>query len=444
MAGQKRKISRRDLAYLTREEALEQVAPSRFALMAALTTLALLVAAVFWSSQVSITSVATADGEVVPSGDERVVQHLEGGIVQGLRVSDGSIVEEGDVLITFDPTLRRAELDQIRAREAALTIRERKLRAQVAGSVVVDYSDYAAEYPDLVEEATISLLANRERVAGEIAVLEAQIEQRKGSVDIFRQQANSLADQEKLVTEVAELRRDLFEKGIESRVNYIAAQLEQSRVQGALTEARVSQQQARISIQEAENQIRELELNERSNAMAELSTVLAELAEVRESKERLEDRVSRLQVVAPVGGVIHRMQVNTPGAVVEPAQILLTVVPLDEDIVVESQILPKDIGHLEVGQEARVTVSGFDARRYGVVTGTLDQVSATTYATEDGTTYFKGRIVLDEQTIKSSDIEHRIVPGMTVTSDVSIGEQTLLEYLTRPVYVALQSAFSER
>ena len=444
MAGQKRKITRRDLAYLTREEALEQVAPSRFALMAALTTLGLLAAAIFWSSQVSITSVATADGEVVPSGDERVVQHLEGGIVQSLRVSDGSVVEEGDVLVTFDPTLRTAELDQIRAREAALTIRERKLRAQVANSIVVDYSDFAAEYPDLVEEATISLLANRERVAGEIAVLQAQIEQRKGSVDIFRQQARSLSDQEKLVTEVAELRRDLFERGIESRVNYIAAQLEQSRVQGALTEARVSQQQAQISIQEAENQIKELELNERSNAMSELSTVLAELAEVRESKERLEDRVSRLQVVAPVSGVIHRMQVNTPGAVVEPAQILLTVVPLDEDIVIESQILPKDIGHLEVGQEARVTISGFDARRYGVVTGTLDQVSATTYATETGTTYFKGRILLDETSIKSSDVEHRIVPGMTVTSDISIGEQTLLEYLTRPVYVALQSAFSER
>lgn len=443
MAHGKTALSRRNLAYLTREEALEQVAPSRFAFLGSLGIIALLAAGVVWSANVSITSVATAEGEIVPSGDERIVQHLEGGIVGKINVADGAVVTKGTVLLRFDPTLRQAELDQIRAREAALMIRERRLRAFVGG-YDADYADLEDDFPNLVEEARVTLMASRERLEGGKAVLEAQIEQRRQSVRNFKKQAQSLGEQAKLVAEVAVMREKLFKKGIESRVNVITATLEQSRAEGAVTEAEVAQAQAQISIEEANNQIRELELNERSSAMEELSEVLAELAEVRKNIERLENRVQRLDVISPVDGVVHRMQVNTPGAVVEPADVLMTIVPVDETIVVETQIAPKDVGHLEVGQKARITVSGFDARRYGVVVGKLESISPTTYTAEDGTTYFKGRILLDRDTILAGETEHRIVPGMTVQADIGIGEQTLLEYLTRPVYVALQNVFSER
>ncbi|MFV1853154.1 MAG: biotin/lipoyl-binding protein [Thalassospira sp.] len=183
-----------------------------FALFAAASTVALVIASVVWSGFVSVTSVAVSKGEIIPSGDERVVQHLEGGIIQQINVSDGSLVEKGAVLLTFDPTLRQAELDQIRAREAALTIRERKLRALIDGRESIDYSDLQDEYPELVEEALVSVQATRERVNGRIAVLQAQIEQRERTVDIFKQQAASLNDQYKLVTEVAEMREDLSRK----------------------------------------------------------------------------------------------------------------------------------------------------------------------------------------------------------------------------------------
>jgi len=308
----------------------------------------------------------------------------------------------------------------------------------------VDYRDLAVEYPDLVEEATISLLAARERFEGQVAVLEAQIRQQEQSVAIFGQQVSSLQQQTALVTEVTELRQGLFERGIESRVNVIAAQLEQSRVQGALTEARVSREQAQLSIAELENQIREVELNERASAMESLSTVLAELAEVRENLERLADRVNRLTVTSPVTGTVHRSQVNTPGAVIEPAQVLMTIVPLEEEVVVDVRISPTDIGHLEIGQMARLTISGFDARRYGVMTGTLRQVSATTYETAEGETFFKGRVILDQSSVEADGVSYTIVPGMTLQADITTGQQTLLEYLTRPVYRALTRSFSER
>ncbi|MDJ0683267.1 MAG: HlyD family type I secretion periplasmic adaptor subunit [Alphaproteobacteria bacterium] len=436
-------MKRSELAYLTREEALEQVAPSRFALVAALLALGLLAAAIFWASRVEITSVATAPGEVIPTGDERVVQHLEGGIVREVRFRDGDLVSRGDIVIAFDPTLRQAELDQIRARDAALTIRERRLRAFIDGGEP-GYDEFAEEYPELVAEAQFNLASAREQLLGQVAVLESQIAQQRRTVGIFNDQVSTLVNQEKLVAEAAEMRRTLFERGHGSRVNVISAQLELSAVQGSIMEARSSAEQAKVAIEETQNEIRQVQLTERGAAMEELSLTLAERAEVRENLERLSDRVARLSVRAPVDGVVHRLQINTPGAVVEPAEVLMTIVPLEEEVVIEARIQPKDIGHLEIGQPARVTVSGFDARRYGVLPGRLAQISPTTYTDETGQTYFKGRVLLDQKTIQSDGVRHPIVPGMTVQADIAIGGQSFLQYLTSPVYLALNRAFSER
>jgi adhesin transport system membrane fusion protein len=135
---------------------------------------------------------------------------------------------------------------------------------------------------------------------------------------------------------------------------------------------------------------------------------------------------------------------NTPGAVIEAAQILMTIVPLDEKVVVETDIQPEDVGHIAIGQLASVTVSGFDFRRYGVVEGTLLKISPTTFTDEQGRSFFKGRIGLEHNFIQTPDAQHKIVPGMIVQADILIGSQSLLRYLTTPVYVTLFQAFSER
>jgi len=445
MARKLTRQTQRSVSHLTRHEALEQVAPSRLVTVAALTILALLAGAIFWSSYVTITTVAHTSGEIVPSGDERVVQHLEGGIVRQINVRDGDLVRAGDVLLRFDPTVRRAELDQIRAREAALTIRERWLRALINDQDNLEFGHLETEYPDLVEEAKISLIAARARTQGQVAVLRAQMDQRRRAVGIFDEQVTSLSEQIALVREVTGMREELFEKGVGTRLSMISARLEESRIQGALAEAKVSREQAVLAVAELDSQISEISLNERSASMETLGKILAELAEVRQNLQRLNDRVDRLTVSAPIDGIVHRLRINTPGAVVEPAQVLMTLVPTDEDILAEVRIRPSDIGYVEVGQTARVMINGFDLRTQGAVDGTLQQISATTYETPDQETYFRGRIVLTQDTLGGSDTPlPAMVPGMTLQADIATGRQTLLEYLAGPVYEALTGAFSER
>ncbi len=436
-------IPRGQMKHLTREAVLEEMGPSRLAVIGVFLILAMLIGAVAWSKVVPVTTATTTIGEVVPSGNQRIVQHLEGGIVRDIFVRDGDTVTAGQSLLRFDPTQRQAELDQIRAREAALRIRERRLRAQIDGTEM-DLDQLAIRYPELAAEAQTTLMATRERIAGQELVLESKVAQRRKSVDIYTNQANSLRQQLTLVKEAVDMRETLFKSGHGSRVNVISSQLELSRVQGSLAEAEASAAQAQVAIDEARNELNELIVTERDDSLVELSSVLGELAEVTENLRRLEDRVTRLDVRAPVNGIVHGLAINTRGAVVEPAQVLLTIIPVDERLVVETEIAPEDVGHVAVGQPTKVAVGGFDQRRYGHVSGRLVQVSPTTLLNDAGEPYFKGRIELAENIIRTGDTIQPITPGMTVTADIVTGEQSLLQYLTGPIYNALASSFSER
>lgn len=441
--GPKGYIPRGQMKHLTRESILEELGPSRLAVTSLVMILGLLGGAVAWSHVVPVTTAATTTGEVVPSGDQRIVQHLEGGIVLDILVQDGDIVNFGQPLVRFDRLQREAELGQIQAREAALRIRETRLRAQIDG-VDPDFGELAELYPTLVEEAMVTLTATRARVEGQQRVFASKIAQRKKTVTIHQKQARSLRGQLKLVQEAVDMREKLFETGHGSRVNVISSRLEMSRVEGSYSEAIASAEQAEVAVEEVRSELNELIVTERDDALEELSSVLGELAEVTENLRRLEDRVARLDVLAPVTGIVHGLSVNTKGAVVEPAQVLMTIIPVDEKLVVETEIAPEDIGHVAVGQETKVAVSGFDQRRYGSVPGRLVKLSPTTLLNEEGQPYFKGRIELDSSTIRTGEGAQPIMPGMTVTADIVTGQQTLLQYLTGPVYNALSTSFSER
>ena len=182
----------------------------------------------------------------------------------------------------------------------------------------------------------------------------------------------------------------------------------------------------------------------RTEATTELADVSAELAETREAVLRLEDRVARLQIAAPVRGVVNGIRVKSVGGVIAPGEVLMTIVPIEEEMVVEARIDPRDIGYLSVGQSARIIVNGFDFSRYGAIVGTVERLSAATFADEDGQPYYQARIVLARDYLEAGGKRHRILPGMTVRASITTGSQTLIAYLARPIYASLNAAFRER
>lgn len=232
----------------------------------------------------------------------------------------------------------------------------------------------------------------------------------------------------------------------------VLLQLDGAGTEEELAKARASQDGLKTQLKTAEELFHmQNELKERgvSSKVRYLTTKQAylrsqsDLAEQNEVVRRMQERVRRLVIHAPVTGFIKGMKVNTIGAVVKPGEPLMEIVPTNNKLVVEAHLSPSDVGNVAPGQPVKVKVSAFDYGRFGAVEGILEFVTATTFAEDNGTKYYRARIVLNQDHV-GTHTEMKIVPGMTVQAGIITGKKTVMAYLLKPVQRALKDALSER
>ncbi len=428
---------------LSRAILLEERPPPRFLGAAVLLVAAIVIGTIAWAAIASVASTAAAPGQVVPSGSVRIVQHLEGGIIDEILIGEGDLVEEGQLLMRLDQTAVLAELDQLRARRASLRLRSIRLAALLDGTIP-DFGPLSQRFPGMAADQLEVFESERQAAEDERDVLRSQIEQRREEVNLEAERRASLEEQSAVMQEQVAIRSELFTRGVGSRVVLLDTQREASRIAGDLASARVAVRQAEIGVMESQRLLAEFETRRRSDATSELAEVNAELSEIQELIYGQEDRLARLGVTAPVRGVVNGLEVSTPGQVADRGAVLLTLVPLDERVVIETRIQPGDIGFIEVGQSAEVMVDGFPVSRYGSLTGRVERISATSFEDEEGNRHYVGRIALDQDHLAFNGAHHPIQPGMTATVSITTGDQTILDYLLRPVFDSLRRAFSER
>jgi HlyD family secretion protein/adhesin transport system membrane fusion protein len=240
------------------------------------------------------------------------------------------------------------------------------------------------------------------------------------------------------------MRKQLLDKGLVSRVTYLETERALSQARGDLTGVQGKIAEARGALGEARNSLLELDAKLRNEALGEMGLVTAELAQVREKLARLEDRVARLEVTAPVRGIVKGLRIKTIGGVVRPGETLMELVPLGDALVAEVKIMPRDIGHVAIGQPAKVKISTYDSARFGGLDGTLKQISASTFQEDRGEAYYKGVIELSQDHVGSDPEANPILPGMVVDADIVTGNRSLFRYFLKPIFRGLDSSFHER
>ncbi len=248
-----------------------------------------------------------------------------------------------------------------------------------------------------------------------------------------------------LIQEEVDMRGNLFERGHGSKVSYLEVKRAMAAMQSELSRLVGQEQAAMEAVEEIEDRVEDLEKTERKNALAELGVVTAEIVQVQELINQLQDRFERLQIVSPVKGFVKDIKVKSKGSIVPAGGVVMDVVPIDDELRVETRISTKDVGHVNQGQEVTVKVASFDFARYGSVEGVLENISATTYIDEtNGAPYYKGIVNLEHPYVGDDPNHNKILPGMTVQADIMTGEKTLFQYLLKPIYVSLQQSFRER
>ena len=240
------------------------------------------------------------------------------------------------------------------------------------------------------------------------------------------------------------MKAQLVKKGLVSRVTYLETQRTLEQTRGQLIGIAGELASAREAANAIESQLAELDATFKNEALVELAATTTELSEVAGTISKLKDRVDRLDVRATTTGIVQQLTSTGIGEIIEPGGMVAQIVPLDDELVAEVKVSPNDIGHVALGDPAQVKITTYDPARYGALEGLVKKISATTFRDEDGEPYYKTVIALDSTYVGREAAQHAVLPGMVVNAEIITGSKSLTRYLLKPVYRALDNAFTER
>ena len=396
-----------------------------------------------WSAVTRTAEISVAPGAITPSGKVQTIQHLEGGIVTEILVEEGEIVERGQTLVKLEPAAVGSDLALITGRQRAFSLRAERLRAFIEDREP-DFGDLDHEYLALAEnqrQILAGLIAAREasrrvyqqQLSGQqsrLAGLEARIETTRRHIALLQTELDA--------------RSKLAEKGLTSRFQLLRSQQEMNRAQGVLTQIDAEKEQNTRAMAETRGRIAELDATTRADALTELDGVIDDLRDMQETSQKHDNRFQRLDIRAPVRGIVQSLKIHTIGGVVAPGEPIVEIVPVNDELVAEVRLSPRDIGHISPGQAAKVKFTTYDFARHGSVDGILKSVSATTFFDDDGEPYYKGIVRLVKGYVGDDSNRLSIAPGMTLTAEILTNDRSLLQYLLKPVYRGVNEGFRER
>ncbi len=407
------------------------------------TVMALLVLVVIWMSLTRVSEVTVTAGKVVPKGYIHNVQHLEGGIVSNIHVQDGDRVAAGDLLVSFAPPATESDFDQLAIRKVFLEFDLARLEAVRSGTDL-QLTDELSAYPKLAAKERESVATQRSSYESELAVIDAAIEQRSSELHRQRNQVLVLRKEVSLLQKQVDIRSELAEKHAISQTDLLAVQSQHAALVTDLLQAEDSVRVARTALEEERTRRNEALARQRKTIEDEASAVESQLADVHASLVKAKDKLDRLKVYSPVNGIIQGLNVTTINAVVRSGDVIMQVVPVEDEMIVESRLRPNEVGYVYLGQEAEVKVDSYDATRFGTLKGVVHQISPSTYLDENANPYYKVKVSLEKSFMGAQKGEMDIIPGMTVQADIITGSKSILEYLMKPVTRGFQSAFQQR
>ena len=416
----------------------------------------LIISLIIWAAFATIKESASTFGVLVPKGQVQIVQHLEGGIVKKVYVSNGDKVDSGQLLVKLDPTAVTAELQTLRGREAALILNSERLNyfindkppdVKAWGKSIVSSKYNTIQNPtqiaSFLEDEAKLLRSQYQKKKDQVQGLVAAIERRKEKLIEIQKQKEVWQRHIDLLSQEFEMYNKLRKSNLISHKDYLVVLRELNRAKGEMVSLISQIEQTLQTISEAESKLHELSSDINEKALQELGTINDELIEVRHKIEKLSAQLTRQNIRSPVAGLIKGISVFA-GNVITPGAKILEVVPFDRELVVESRVNPRDIGHIKVGDPVDVKVLTYDFARYGSIKGILTNISASTFQDEEGKPYYKATVRIERQYLGTARNQKRLLPGMTVEASVQTGQKTLLQYLLKPIHKATGTAFRER
>jgi HlyD family secretion protein len=402
-----------------------------------------------WSGFAPLESAAIASGVVESESSRKTIQHLEGGIVREILVSDGDVVRNGQTLIALDDTRARAEVQSLQAQLWDAAAREARLEAEQQGQEQLSFpAELETARSESVSAAAVLTAqrnifeARRQVFQSQGAVIREKRLQVEKEIEGLKAQQTAVAQRVGIAREELEMVATLVSKGLERRPRLLGLEREVADIEGRRGEIAAHISRAGQVISESLATHLKLESDRQSEIAQSLREAQNQMFQLRERLRAAEDQLSRTEVKAREDGVVTELRVHTPGGVIAAGAPLLDLVPQQDRLIVTARVRPEDIDVIHPGLNADVHLLPYNQRRVPHLKGIVTHVSAdrlTDKRTEQP--YYTAKIRVQDSQITEQDI--RIIPGMPAQVFIKTGSGTVALYALRPLLDTFNSAFRE-
>lgn len=397
---------------------------------------------IVWATLARVDEVTRGDGRVIPSRQLQVVQSLDGGVVSEILVQEGQVVEAGQLLLKIDETRATSGVRESAAQGYALRARQARLRALAEGSAFKPPAIQGDPDEQRILDEERRLYESRLAQLGtQLSINEQQLAQRRQELTEARARKSAADRALELSQQELARTRPLLATGAVSEVEVLRLQREVARARGESEQAGAQIARVQAAIGEAQRKTTETEQGFRNDSRKELAEVMGRLNALNEGAVALADKVEKSQVKSPVRGRVQRLLANTVGGVVQPGKDIVEIVPLDDTLVLEARVQPRDIAFISPGQSATVKFTAYDFSIYGGLDAKVENISPDTVIDERGNAYYMVRVRTQQSNFRDN---LPIIPGMTAEVDILTGRKTVLSYLLKPVLKAHAYALRER
>ena len=415
-----------------------------------LTLVALVAGFGTWSVMTTISGAIVTSGQIEVEQNRQVVQHPDGGVVATINVAEGDTVAAGDLILSLDGAMIQSELAIVEGQFFEALARRARLEAERNNAAeitfakdLLDAAGQRAEVLEKIEGQRRLFEARRESLASQTEQLGKRRDQIEQQIVGFDAQNVALATQLTLLQQELTDQQGLLERGLTQASRVLGLQREVAGLRGQVGELNATRAQAEGRITETEIEVLRLASDLREEANAQLRESGAQELELSERRRALAERIARLDVRAPVSGIVLGLTVTTPRSVLRPADPVLYLIPQDRPLVIAAQVMPIHVDQVFVGQSVKLVFSAFSSNDTPELTGHVAVVSADALIDQRSQApYYRAEIVLDPGEIDKLKGQ-TLLPGMPVEAFIQTEARTPLAYLLKPFTDYFTRAFRE-
>ena len=397
-----------------------------------------------WMFVSELDEVAVATGQVVPQGQVKLIQHLEGGIVTEILAKEGQKVGKGERLMQLRLGADRVRSSEIELQAASLVIKRDRLQAELDKQPFSLPENVDVKIRKIFQKEILTFDNRKRQVNGSIKILEANARQKILEIKELESRIKGRKTSLEFALKRLQISKSLEKDNLTTKMEVLDLENEYGQLKSEIAELQTSLQRAKEAHTEARQRATSLTLDFNREVSEELGRVEIALAQTEEQLKTASELVDQTALYSPIEGIVKNLRQHTIGGVVQPGEAIMEVVPAQDTLVVETKLSPIDVGYVRVGQKADVKILTYDFRRYGSLPGLVKNVAADTSTDLRGDPYFRVEIETERNYLGKDLGSLPITPGMQAEINIKTGTRSVFNFLISPVFKTWHAAFKER